>query len=192
MRQIGKPARKTATTLISNAETLYTMYIGLILLYIIFVWMINELLWRVICNFVFVQARNGACDLLGLNFTYSKTWKTGIKSWKSGVSSCSKFRKLYILNFTFAAKTAFGLKWKIFLFIDCKEGRLLKATTKPSHPGIVTTKQYLMKQKGPYKNYTEKMCRDSCKEFVYCSYFSWETNKVCQNLWSASYPKLTF
>ena len=59
---------------------------------------------------------------------------------------------------------------------------MIKATTKPSQPGIVTTKQYLMKQKGPYKNYTEKMCRDSCKEFVYCSYFSWETSKVCQIL----------
>ena len=73
-------------------------------------------------------------------------------------------------------------KYQDFLFIDCKEGRLLKQTTKPSQPGIVTTKRYLMKQKGPYKNYTEKMCRDSCKEFVHCSYYSFETHKVCQNI----------
>ena len=59
---------------------------------------------------------------------------------------------------------------------------MLKQTTKPSHPGIVITKQYLMKQKGPYKNYTEKMCRDSCKEFAYCSYYSFETHKVCQKM----------
>ena len=128
MRQIGKPARKTATTLISNAETLYTMYIGLILLYIIFVWMINELLWRVICNFVFVQARNGACDLLGLNFTYSKTWKTGIKSWKSGVSSCSKFRKWYIFNF--CCKNSFSMEVKDFPIYRLQGGAVDKSNNK--------------------------------------------------------------
>ena len=39
-------------------------------------------------SFVYVQARNGACDILGLNFTYSKTWKTGIKSWKTWRKHC--------------------------------------------------------------------------------------------------------
>ena len=74
---------------------------------------------RVLC---YVQARDGACDLLGLNFEYSKTWKTGVKSWKSGVSSCSKFRKFRIQSFVIEVKE--------FLTYRLQRGSVVKANYK--------------------------------------------------------------
>ena len=71
---------------------------------------------------ILLQARDGACDLLGLNFEYSKTWKTGVKSWKSGVSSCSKFRKFRIQSFVIEVKE--------FLTYRLQRGSVVKANYK--------------------------------------------------------------